>query len=112
MPLPCFLQVLQRRASSSSSSFEVVEADAQVELVDAEPAKLPDLSGTWIKVRCWGSSSVSQQQLQRWQADVTPKGHVEAPEQRFWLAIAVQIQQQLRQADVNVMIEVQALGQS
>ncbi|WIA35037.1 hypothetical protein OEZ86_003528 [Tetradesmus obliquus] len=45
-------QVLQRRTSSSSSSssvVELVEADAQVELVDAEPAKLPDLSGTWIK---------------------------------------------------------------
>jgi hypothetical protein len=47
------LQVLQWRlaANSSSSSIELVEADAQVELVDAEPAKLPDLTGTWIKVR-------------------------------------------------------------
>jgi hypothetical protein len=48
------MQVLQRRLSSSncsSSSVEVVEADAQMVLVDAEPAKLPDMTGTWIKVR-------------------------------------------------------------
>jgi hypothetical protein len=47
------MQVLQRRLSSSSSSSSSVEveADAQMVLVDAEPAKLPDLTGTWIKVR-------------------------------------------------------------